>query len=395
MSCVFILDDDPPILRYLSTCLGRNGHKCRGFETAPALFDGLASGTPDLIIIDLFMPEASGLDVLREIKRRCPDIPVIVSTASESQDDAIEALRASADDFVKKPLRDEIILSTVQRTLERARMKKENRELLDRLRETNRILEMYRTEMEKELVIAQKVQDWMMRVEFPAMHRFRFHHKRVPSIQVGGDFIDIIQWREKEFRGIVFVDVAGHGVSAALIAPTFKTLVREIVKAERNPAVVMRRLFESGPRFFDGGRYASVVYILLNDIQGSATVAKGGQEPVVLVRAGTAGPEIVDPMGYPIGMDLGDPAMADDFEEIALNLSPGDRLLLYTDGLVETAPEGRPDAVFGRERLYRLFHETRQLPLESCADTVFHEVLRHGGRKRFADDCTLAILNAD
>jgi serine phosphatase RsbU (regulator of sigma subunit) len=394
VSSVFILDDDPLILRYLAVCLGRNGYECLGFETSAALYERLEARTPDLAIVDLFMPDANGLEILRELKRRRPDLPVIVSTASDSQDDVIEALRASADDFVKKPLRDELILSAVKRTIERVRIKKQNEELLERLKETNRMLEVYRAEMERELLVAQKVQDWLMRIEFPAMNRFRFHHKRVPSIQVGGDFIDIIQWRESERRGIVFVDIAGHGVSAALIAPIFRGMVRDVVKADIRPAAVMRKLFESGRAFFDGGRFASVLYVLLDDNKGTATIAKGGQEPAVIIKQDSTGPRMVDPMGFPIGMDLGDSASLDEFEEITVHLEPRDRLILYTDGLVEAAPEARPNDIFGRERLHDFFHETRLLPSETFADMVFNEALAHCGRDRFRDDCTLAIVDA-
>lgn len=394
MNSVFILDDDPLILRYLSVCLKRNGFECVGCETSTALLEQLETRTPDVIILDLLMPDVNGHEVLQELKRRRPDLPVIVSTASDSQDDVIEALRASADDFVKKPLRDELILSAIRRTIERAQIKKQNEELLERLKETNKTLEMYRAEMEQELVVAQKVQDWLMRIEFPAMDHFRFHHKRVPSIQVGGDFIDIIQWREPERRGIVFVDVAGHGVSAALIAPIFRGMVRDVVKRDNSPAIVMQRLFENGPSFFDGGRYASVIYILLDDREKTATIAKGGQEPVILIKQDSTGPRIVNPMGYPIGMDMGDPAMKDEFEEITVRLEPRDRLILYTDGLVEAAPEARPSDVFGRERLHDFFHEIRLLPSETFADMVFNEALQYCGRDRFLDDCALAIVEA-
>ncbi|MCP4689427.1 MAG: response regulator [Desulfobacterales bacterium] len=89
---------------------------------------------PDLILVDLRMPEVDGLEVLRNVTRRSPTTPIIVVSGAGEVRDAVEALRFGAWDYLLKPLDDlSVLLHAVERGLERARLLRENQEHQERL----------------------------------------------------------------------------------------------------------------------------------------------------------------------------------------------------------------------------------------------------------------------
>ena len=250
--------------------------------------------------------------------------------------------------------------------------------------------------MHRELAIAKHVQDWLLRINHTPMDNFTFNHKHISSLSVDGDFIDTLRWREKELRGFVIVDISGHGVSAVLLAPMFRSMIREVLKAPKGPGDAMKELYDIAPSLFGEGRYACLTYVLLNVTNRTATIVKGGQEPVVVLRSSEdSDAEFINPDGYPIGIDFSGLSEKEvSFEEVVVKLNPGDRIFLYTDGLVETAPEKDPGDCFRRERFYRLLNETRSLPPKTLLDFIFNDVMLHTGAESFEDDCTIAVIEA-
>ncbi len=84
---------------------------------------------PDAALLDLRLPDGSGMSLLRVLRRRAPDMPVIVMTAHGSVSVAVEAMRSGAADFLTKPFAAERLITTLDHALERARLKRELREL--------------------------------------------------------------------------------------------------------------------------------------------------------------------------------------------------------------------------------------------------------------------------
>jgi sigma-B regulation protein RsbU (phosphoserine phosphatase) len=266
---------------------------------------------------------------------------------------------------------------------------------MERLRRQNEELRVQKAEIAKELRVAGRVQEWMMKVEFAPMRHFAFHSHHVAAMHVTGDFIDAIRWPGDDRQGILFVDISGHGVSAAMIAPVFRLIARQCLSEPLSPGEALAAIAAKSREFFDDGRYASLLYVLLDAEKSRATVAKGGQEPALLVRRGASEVEVINPEGFPIGMDLaallGEESI---FEEVTLDLTPGDRLVLYTDGLVEASPPNAPDEIYGRDRFGRFLVDTTSLSAGELADKLFDDVLNHTGARHFLDDSTLAIIEA-
>ncbi len=127
---------------------------CDSGEAGLATFDARRHA---LVITDLRLPGRSGLDVLREIKRRAASVPVLVITAYGSVDSAVEAMKAGAYDFIGKPFNRDHLLLTVARALEGVELRAEVRELRRRASGVERPLVTVSPAMQRVLEVADRV----------------------------------------------------------------------------------------------------------------------------------------------------------------------------------------------------------------------------------------------
>jgi two-component system response regulator PilR (NtrC family) len=126
MSEILAVDDERSMREFLEILLAKEGYAVRsapGMGKALALMD---EKLPDLVITDLKMKGGSGLDLLREIKSRAPEVEVLVITAFATTQTAIEALKLGAYDYITKPFQVDEIRVVIQRALERQRLLREN-----------------------------------------------------------------------------------------------------------------------------------------------------------------------------------------------------------------------------------------------------------------------------
>jgi DNA-binding NtrC family response regulator len=126
---VLVVDDEADIRESLEYLLTREGYSV---DTAPNAAEGLrqaGSGHYDLLLLDLMMPDRSGMDVLRDIRQRDRETPVFVITAYGSVPVAVEALKAGANDFFEKPWKNEKLLIEIDRMISKRRLESENIQL--------------------------------------------------------------------------------------------------------------------------------------------------------------------------------------------------------------------------------------------------------------------------
>ena len=99
---VLVVDDEPPIRRFLRTSLGGAGYRVVAAESAAEASAMLVAESPDVVILDLWLPDKSGLEVIADIRHRSP-VPIIVLSARDDERSKVEALDLGADDYVSKP----------------------------------------------------------------------------------------------------------------------------------------------------------------------------------------------------------------------------------------------------------------------------------------------------
>jgi DNA-binding NtrC family response regulator len=144
---ILIIDDERPILLTLEALLGRHGYHADVAATAAAGMRALESKMPALVLLDLQLPDAEGLQMLDQIKREHPDTQVIILTAHDSLNNAIESIKRGAYHFISKPYAPEELLSLVDKALEKQSLLRETEELRQTTKQLKKRLEQAETRL--------------------------------------------------------------------------------------------------------------------------------------------------------------------------------------------------------------------------------------------------------
>lgn len=130
MSDVLVVDDDDTVAKVVVDYLERAGHKTRHLSDGRSALEAVAARRPDLVVLDLMLPEIDGLEVCRRIRRSEPHLPVIMLTALGEAEDRIAGLEVGADDYVTKPFSPRELVLRVDSVLRRSQAQPRTREVL-------------------------------------------------------------------------------------------------------------------------------------------------------------------------------------------------------------------------------------------------------------------------
>ncbi len=242
--------------------------------------------------------------------------------------------------------------------------------------------------LERELRLASEVQRVLLPAADPEPPGYRIHGTNVPARIVSGDYYDYIELPSDHF-GVAIADVSGKGVSAGLLMATCRSALRSLAAASDSPAgalaAVNRQLFLD----MREDMFISMAYVILKNGSDTLRLARAGHEAPLMYRKESGEVEILKPGGLAIGIDEGAvfERVTRDFET---KFSPGDCLLLYTDGVNEA--ENRTGEEFGRKRLREVFLEAGGLGAEAAVDRLQEELQRFVGDHQQMDDITLIAI---
>jgi len=241
--------------------------------------------------------------------------------------------------------------------------------------------------VEGELEAAKKIQRSILPDAVPEIEGLEIAVRFQPSSAVAGDYYDFLPSGAGEI-GILIADVSGHGVPAALIASMLKVAVKSHGDAAARPSDLLTRVNRTLCGSFNHG-FVTAAYVFVDLPRREGTISCGGH-PHPLLRRKTD-PELRE-VGTR-GIVLGRFSDAEYGQE-RLTMEPGDRLLLYTDGIVEAQDQG--GTMFGVERLRRLLVESDGQSADELCDAVMRQVYRWtSGRPEVPqeDDLTLMVID--
>jgi len=138
MNTILVVDDEKNYLVVLETLLRSEGYEVITADNAKDALEIVLESDVDLVLTDMKMPGISGMELLETIKRRKPDIPVIMMTAYGTIEMAVEAMKKNAYDYITKPFKNEELKRTIRKAIENYTLLKENRRLSRELRERYR-----------------------------------------------------------------------------------------------------------------------------------------------------------------------------------------------------------------------------------------------------------------
>ncbi len=257
----------------------------------------------------------------------------------------------------------------------------------------------------KELDMARRVQEALLSVEPPVFPGIHLVKKCVPAAELGGDFYafvshtdhvlsqkkkvpGIIEYVDAKtnYLGIMVGDVAGHGVSSALVMALSAGILTRLGQNHRLPSVIFNRANNDITHFISNSDISHVTSILgvLNTDTYVFTYATAGHPEGLLLRADGSW-EFLAGEGVFLGMFPNEV-----YTDQTCQLQPGDRLFFYTDGITE-AMNDEGDS-FGLSRILSLAEHHKQASIEVLETAIFTAVADFCGEKGAHDDQTLVIL---
>jgi len=240
--------------------------------------------------------------------------------------------------------------------------------------------------LDRELAAAREIQAAFLPRTLPEIPGYRFGRRYESAQAVGGDFYDLVACREGTL-GLVVGDVAGKGISAALLGASVARDVRLLLREKQSPVEVARQANEVVVERSVRGKFVTLLVAVIDLETGEGTFVSCGHQPPLLYEAAKGRARYLkDGAALPAGVLPDAP-----IEEGRLRLAPGDRLVLFTDGIAEGMNEA--GEIFGLDRLRRLVEErggTEGTLEEEVAGAL--EAFRAGSERGEDDQTYLEVL---
>ncbi|MBN2169782.1 MAG: serine/threonine-protein phosphatase [Candidatus Krumholzibacteriota bacterium] len=241
-----------------------------------------------------------------------------------------------------------------------------------------------RHRLSEQLEVARRIQEQLLPARLPSRPDMDIVGRSLPAQYVGGDYYDVLVLPDGALLAFV-ADVSGKGVQAAMRMSALRAVLHSLDAEILAPACVLSRLNRQLTADGMAGRFVTAACLRLN-LDGGLRLALAGHEPPLRVDAsGAVAPLDAEP-GLPLGLRDGT-----DYAETAGRLAPGERLLVYTDGLPDTRdPGGRQ---YGEERLRRRLAEASGAGAAALLDTILSDLERFRAGAPWADDHTLLVFH--
>jgi phosphoserine phosphatase RsbU/P len=239
----------------------------------------------------------------------------------------------------------------------------------------------------KELEIARRIQFSTLPQSVPILSDLETAARYVPMSAVAGDFYDFLVVDEKHL-GVLVADVTGHGVPAALIASMLKVAFAGQAGHAENPAAVLTGLNRALCGKFEE-HFVTAAYLFVDLQSQRLAYAGAGHPPLLMLTRDSSQTEEIEQNGLMLGL-----FPEAEYSGIELDFSPGDRVLLYTDGIVEASNPAREE--YNKSRCREFLQTHRHLNPPELVDALLEEVSRFAGyssARAQEDDITLLVLD--
>jgi serine phosphatase RsbU (regulator of sigma subunit) len=243
--------------------------------------------------------------------------------------------------------------------------------------------------MEEELTIARDLQTSMLPATCPEIEGFEIAATSIQAREVGGDFFDFIEMGEGKV-GLVIGDVTGKSVSGALVMSASRSVFRMLSEEELSVGEIMIRANRRTKKDIKSGMFVALLYAVIDSKNRTLSLSSAGQTQPIYFSAETGEASLVETEGdtFPLGI-LEDA----EYEETRLELAPGDRVVFYTDGIVEEMNE--QEELFGFDRLLQTVQQARSMGAESLLKEVVDKVNEFAGGAAQHDDLTVIVLSVE
>jgi phosphoserine phosphatase RsbU/P len=372
---ILVVDDTPINLGVISGAL-KDLYKTKvatNGEKALAIANG--EDKPDLILLDVMMPEMDGYEVCRRLKAspETKDIPVIFLTGQTGAEDETKGFEVGAVDYIHKPFSEPVVKARVRTHL--------------MLREAHEQIARQLVAINIELEMARQIQLSILPRGTPEISGLEIVARYMPMTSVAGDFYDFIVVDDKHV-GILIADVSGHGLPSALIASMLQVALAGQTANASDPVRVLSGLNQALCGKFERN-FVTAAYVYVDMEKKILTYAGAGHPPLLLWRNAAGKVDEVVENGLFLGMF---PEAT--YASLQLPVGPSDRVILYTDGIPETKNPSEQE--FGTARIMKFMNNSKSLAVDQFADGLLDELSTFSGQPRGQgqqDDITVLTID--
>ena len=363
-----IADDQPDVLEALHLLLKREGYQIEAVNSPKAVLERLHDREYDVLLMDLnyaldTTSGQEGLDLLARVQKLDSTLPVVVMTAWGSIRLAVEAMQRGAADFVEKPWDNSKLLSTL-----RTQIESRNERRSGAARESG------------EIEAASATQRGLLPQSIPQFPGYGISAAWRPAGAVSGDYLDLLRL-DADHLALSVADVIGKGVPAALLMSNVQAAVHALAGEMLPTGELCERINRIVAANVGSGKFITFFYGLLDSARRFSYTNAGHCEPILVRQNGEC--VRVNHGGVVLGV------FPDwEYREEHVQLEPGDRLALFTDGITEIANADGEE--FGEERLMELLRANRALDAEAMQKRVMAAIAEFSGGN-FQDDATLIV----
>jgi serine phosphatase RsbU (regulator of sigma subunit) len=369
---ILIVDDNPANVEILQMRLAANNYE---IITASDGEEGLTKARnkqPDLILLDIMMPKIDGLEVCRRLKGdpSLPFMPIIMVTAKADSKDVVAGLEAGGDEYLTKPVDHAALVARVKSML---RIKS----LHDKVIEQS-------AQLKIQLKTATKIQS-LFWPDIPELEGGgHIWALSIPASYVGGDLYDVIPLPDESLLAYV-ADVSDKGVPAALIMAALSTKIRSEARIQNEVERLLETVNNSMHSLIsEEGFFATIVFVRYWSHSGKIQFTIAGHlQPLWIVESGIGNLPQVNGISLGVKQDV-------KYEKKEFFLSPGESVLLFTDGVIEA--ENKDNEMFGNDRLVRYMEDTRGPP---WGKGLLDEIRCWRGDTKANDDLTILEIWRD
>lgn len=370
---ILIADDQPDLLDALRLLLKGEDIQMEAVTSPDAALRALERGTYDLLLMDLnytgdTTSGREGIDLLARVQALDEMLPVVAMTGWGSVDLAVEAMRRGVRNFVQKPWDNRQLVAMLRSEIDAGRTRRQEQLF-----------------QERELQEARRIQEKLLPAVLPQVDGWRIAVSWQPAAGVGGDCYDTLAFGGSRL-GVSIADVVGKGIPAALLMSNLQAAVRAFATDTTGAANLCRQVNRILCGNIAEGRFISFVYCLVDPTSRLITYSNAGHYPPILLRAGGSIERLT--AGGPV---LGVFADAS-YEEASVPLDPGDRVILFTDGITEA--RNAADEEFGEERLIDAALANRGASSASLEQKLAADVRAFTGGN-YQDDATLIVMGTE
>jgi phosphoserine phosphatase RsbU/P len=372
---VLVVDDSTANLQVVHAMLKEDFRIRVATNGAKALALAKDKPQPDLILLDVMMPEMDGYEVCALLKAtpEARDIPVIFLTGQTKVDEETKGFEVGAVDYIHKPFSPAVVRARVHTHLV--------------LREARELLAHQLSYLNGELEMAREIQLSILPCETPKIRGVEIAARYIPMTSVAGDFYDFVVVDEKHL-GILVADVSGHGLASALIASMLKVALAAQSPHASDPARVLAGLNQSLCGKFKR-HFVTAAYLFVDMERKIMSYAGAGHPPLLLWRMSTGTASEVLENGLPLCI-----SWEGTFCAVEVPVEPGDKAVLCTDGVVET--KNPPGEEFGLDLFKRFLESHHDVGVEAFADTFLRELADWSEQPQGCgkeDDVTLLVID--